>query len=201
MAITTNAVAYANKNGLRIENQSERHAIKHAIVDPDVLCIIVDRNFTSFDLLYNNLENKKALLFFPVAPTPNEYENYIRIFADIFIEEINEFDVIKIIRKHCKVEAREPADLTLEANGYRLLLRDRDVILPDGKRISLTDREFSFLRFQFDRWLENEILPETVESIARMDRKDALVYNIKKKVTGLAFIPSADRTYTLAFDA
>lgn len=199
--ISATAYDYAAEKGVVIDRTRLASEMKAAVIDNDVLCFIVCRELREFRTLRDSVSNKKAFLYFRDDPDIHQFEECVRIFNDVFVKEITCYDMAKILHKPCSTSFRsEAAARFLQIGGFKLAIGDQDLLTPKGTRVKLTPREFDFLRFHFDRFLKNEVLPETIVSIREMERKDALVYNLKKKITGLTFVPSADKTYTMQFN-
>ncbi|WFT88408.1 hypothetical protein [Rhizobium leguminosarum] len=196
--LSSSALDYAQSKDIKIVHEHEVSALKANTLLDDVICFIINRDYSQFDLFYRNLESKKAFLYSPVILDASEAEIFCTNFADVFVEEVALLDMVKILHKHCRFDSGKLARRkNLQWGGYELNSSLQDIITSDGVRVKLTMREFDFLKFHFDRLVGNQILEETVTSIVEMDRKDALVYNLKKKVRGINFRPSQDKTYTL----
>lgn len=199
--IAAAALEYAATKGVALEQTREISDVKAAIIREDVICFIASRDFSEFRTLRNTVGTRKIFLYFKNEPELVRYEEFVRVFNDVFVGEITIYDMVKILHKHCATSIRSVAvQKTLELNGYTLRLTDKDLMPPSGKLIKLTEREFDFVKFQFDRLLENDILEETIASIVAMDRKDALVYNLRKKIPGVQFLRSEDKTYLMVLD-
>ncbi|GEO84655.1 MULTISPECIES: hypothetical protein [Alphaproteobacteria] len=195
------AELYAASKGVAIHRTKDATDVSAAIIDDDVLCLVADRNFHAFKTLQNAVGNKKIFLVFDKDPGVQRLEEAVRVFNDLFVGAISQSDMVKILHKHCSTSFKPaPSEKVLELDGFTLRVADKYLIEPSGKRVSLSEREFDFVRFHFEKTLGNEVLEETEKSIIEMDRKDALVYKLKKKISGVRFIPTPDKNYRMQLD-